>query len=562
MRLHRPGPAVRVLLLSLGIGPALASGVHAWPSLGGGTGLLDVRTVEVPTDRSIDAQFGFLTYSIPGGTVPNDPRTRRIADGGLHVTTGFGDYAEVWGVLPALVHDVSDSNAVYVHRDGFLGAKLVSPRSFRGMTGGLILETNVPYGNRARGASNDSWDPAITGLLTLRLPDSNTFTAANLHFNVGYHAFGDVRGRTFEGAPLYYQEPVYPKGDNDRLDLRGALEVRSERTTLFIELLLDQLLSEDLSFSESPLFLSSGFRAPLTESFSFLLAAKISLASDDLETTRFRSADDIYPDWQLGFAVAWSRRGAGADRDGDGVPDRLDQCPYEAEDLDGWEDSDGCPDLDNDNDGVPDAFDGAPNLPEDRDGFLDTDGIPDPDNDGDGVPDSLDHCPLAPEDMDGIADGDGCPETDADGDGILDEDDLCPLEAETVNGVEDDDGCPDETGQVGATPMIQVMWEGRAVAPQSGGFAEINRLAEDLLSGEHSSVEIRVRTLVDRADQRAFELARQRAAYLKAFLVSAGVEEERVRTVSEAGPDPLTGYTGTFDGDGRARFVLDSSGTR
>ena len=31
------------------------------------------------------------------------------------------------------------------------------------------------------------------------------------------------------------------------------------------------------------------------------------------------------------------------DRDGDGIPDAKDACPYEAEDMDGVEDSDGCP---------------------------------------------------------------------------------------------------------------------------------------------------------------------------------------------------------------------------
>ncbi|HEY3257051.1 MAG TPA: hypothetical protein VGJ91_24005, partial [Polyangiaceae bacterium] len=41
------------------------------------------------------------------------------------------------------------------------------------------------------------------------------------------------------------------------------------------------------------------------------------------------------------------------DQDADGVPDEVDQCPELAEDKDGFEDSDGCPDFDNDDDGVP-----------------------------------------------------------------------------------------------------------------------------------------------------------------------------------------------------------------
>ncbi|MES1157543.1 MAG: outer membrane beta-barrel protein, partial [Haliangium ochraceum] len=36
---------------------------------------------------------------------------------------------------------------------------------------------------------------------------------------------------------------------------------------------------------------------------------------------------------------------AGADSDNDGVPDASDKCPKEAEDKDGFQDDDGCPDL-------------------------------------------------------------------------------------------------------------------------------------------------------------------------------------------------------------------------
>ncbi len=99
-----------------------------------------------------------------------------------------------------------------------------------------------------------------------------------------------------------------------------------------------------------------------------------------------------------------------SDRDGDGIVDEDDACPDDAEDYDGFEDADGCPD---------------------------------PDNDGDGIPDTEDACPNAPEDFDGFEDEDGCPDPDNDGDGILDVDDQCPDEPEVYNGIEDEDGCPD-----------------------------------------------------------------------------------------------------------------------
>ncbi len=102
---------------------------------------------------------------------------------------------------------------------------------------------------------------------------------------------------------------------------------------------------------------------------------------------------------------------APSDRDGDGIEDPEDRCPDRPEDLDGFEDEDGCPDLD---------------------------------DDADGVPDERDACRLDPEDLDGFEDEDGCPDADNDRDGILDVDDACPDEPEVVNGVDDEDGCPDE----------------------------------------------------------------------------------------------------------------------
>jgi len=133
-----------------------------------------------------------------------------------------------------------------------------------------------------------------------------------------------------------------------------------------------------------------------------------------------------------------------ADNDNDGILDADDPCPDEAEDVDGFEDQDGCPDRDNDGDGVTDGYDSCPNEAEDMDGDRDEDGCPDNDTDRDGIPDETDQCPNDPEDTDGFGDEDGCPETDYDGDGIPDEDDECPDQPELVNGISDQDGCPEQ----------------------------------------------------------------------------------------------------------------------
>jgi len=60
-----------------------------------------------------------------------------------------------------------------------------------------------------------------------------------------------------------------------------------------------------------------------------------------------------------------------------GIPDKVDLCPNDPEDFDGFEDEDGCPDPDNDHDRIPDKLDKCPNEPETYNGFEDEDGCPD-----------------------------------------------------------------------------------------------------------------------------------------------------------------------------------------
>ena len=109
-------------------------------------------------------------------------------------------------------------------------------------------------------------------------------------------------------------------------------------------------------------------------------------------------------------------------------------CRNEPEDVDQFEDEDGCPDPDNDRDTLLDAVDKCPNDPEDFDQFEDQDGCPDVDNDGDKVLDAAQlnrnpdgtytwtnndkkmengvelDCRNRPEDFDGVEDEDGCPD--------------------------------------------------------------------------------------------------------------------------------------------------------
>jgi hypothetical protein len=131
------------------------------------------------------------------------------------------------------------------------------------------------------------------------------------------------------------------------------------------------------------------------------------------------------------------------DNDRDGWLDEEDKCPFNPEDKDRFQDRDGCPDPDNDKDKINDIYDSCPLEPEDYDRFQDQDGCPDPDNDKDKVLDVNDQCLFEPEDIDGFEDQDGCPDPDNDKDKILDIDDHCPQEPEDIDEFEDEDGCPD-----------------------------------------------------------------------------------------------------------------------
>ncbi len=127
------------------------------------------------------------------------------------------------------------------------------------------------------------------------------------------------------------------------------------------------------------------------------------------------------------------------DSDKDGLADPDDKCPNDPEDVDQFEDEDGCPDKDNDNDLIDDPYDKCPNNAEDLDAFEDDDGCPDLDNDRDTVQDINDSCPN---DAGPVANN-GCPILDQDGDGIVDTADRCPKDPEDKDGFEDEDGCPD-----------------------------------------------------------------------------------------------------------------------
>ena len=225
------------------------------------------------------------------------------------------------------------------------------------------------------------------------------------------------------------------------------------------------------------------------------------------------------------------------DPDGDGILGDKDRCPGVAEDMDGFEDEDGCPDLDNDKDGIPDLRDKCPLRPEDMDGFEDEDGCPDLDNDKDGIPDLRDKCPLKPEDMDGIGDEDGCPETDFDNDRILDPDDKCPTKPEVYNKVDDEDGCPDESNA-----PVRIKHKHIKVPPVYFAFDKdiileksypLLRLVAEVIKANDWIKKLRVEGHTDDLGVGIYnlDLSERRAASVVRFLVNEGIAASRLESL-------------------------------
>jgi hypothetical protein len=226
-----------------------------------------------------------------------------------------------------------------------------------------------------------------------------------------------------------------------------------------------------------------------------------------------------------------------SDSDKDGLANDVDKCPTKAEDFDGFQDDDGCPELDNDKDMILDSDDKCPNEAEDQDGFEDVDGCPEKDNDKDGVVDGYDSCPNDAEDLDKFKDTDGCPDPDNDKDGFKDKEDKCPNEPETINGNADDDGCPDE-----GEPQV-VVENDRIVfrAPVRVGTRKtipnryhslLKQLALLLKTNKTiKGIKIEVFARGSRKSTRDRARALDSAKAVKAFLVEQGVESKRLLPV-------------------------------
>ncbi|MDP2306900.1 MAG: OmpA family protein [Pseudomonadota bacterium] len=228
------------------------------------------------------------------------------------------------------------------------------------------------------------------------------------------------------------------------------------------------------------------------------------------------------------------------DSDRDGVLDPDDVCLNDPEDLDGYKDADGCPDMDDDGDGIPDSVDKCPREPEDRDNVDDADGCLDPDNDRDGVPDAQDRCPNEPGEA-----PTGCASRDRDADGVGDSTDACPELAETVNDYNDADGCPDTKPQRVEVTSDQIVIKQRinfttgksSILPDS--FAVLDDVAVAMKDYPNIKVEIGGHTDNVGDDTLNQRLSKGRADAVFEYLLAKGVAAQRMITVGYGETRPV-----------------------
>ncbi|MET0286586.1 MAG: OmpA family protein, partial [Polyangiales bacterium] len=162
------------------------------------------------------------------------------------------------------------------------------------------------------------------------------------------------------------------------------------------------------------------------------------------------------------------------------------------------------------------------------------DGCPNRDLDNDRIMTPVDLCPTLP----GIP-PDGCPPRDTDGDGIYDPNDKCPRDPETKNNFQDFDGCPDEIpAQVAKfTGVIKgILFPSGKAQIRPASFPLLNDAVRVLQ--EYPELRLRISGHTDNTGKAARnqKLSEDRAAAVKTYMVTHGIEDSRVQTRG-AGPD-------------------------
>jgi OOP family OmpA-OmpF porin len=170
------------------------------------------------------------------------------------------------------------------------------------------------------------------------------------------------------------------------------------------------------------------------------------------------------------------------------------------------------------------------------------------DSDGDGVFDDKDRCPDTPRGV--TVDMLGCP-LDSDKDGVPDFKDKCP---DTPRGSQvDANGCPPPKPTLGKVTAAgtyvfkDIQFDSNKASLKSSSFAPLNNIAEALKAQPDMKVEIQGHTDSMGKHDYNVGLSQRRAETVKAYLVTKGVDSERL-VPRGYGPDRPIASNGTNEG--------------
>lgn len=209
-------------------------------------------------------------------------------------------------------------------------------------------------------------------------------------------------------------------------------------------------------------------------------------------------------------------------------------------------------DPDPDHDGVRGAADRCPDQPETVNGFEESDGCPDnPDPDGDLLTGDADHCPTEAETRNNYQDDDGCPDdADADHDGVALPGDRCPEQPETQNSYQDEDGCPDTLPPVqllGGTRITvngTILFEPERdrILPES--FPLLDQVVATLQAHpEIARIRIEGHTDNQGDARRNRKLSKKRAKAVERYLREHGVDRHRLSAEGYGSERPVASGT-------------------
>ncbi len=170
----------------------------------------------------------------------------------------------------------------------------------------------------------------------------------------------------------------------------------------------------------------------------------------------------------------------------------IDQCPEEAEDFDGFQDDDGCPDADNDRDGICDPW------------------------------------VEAKAQLDLFAH-------------VCKASDLCPEQPESFNSYKDEDGCPDEVPEPPKKVFVLdgVNFESGKATITQDSYISLMKVIDIMEAFPETSFEIVGHTdNVGRKDKNK-QLSADRAAAVKDFLVEKGIDGSRIQTKGVGDAEPI-----------------------